>query len=261
MLFRHVKPTFFRNSCAGEDKCVAAQVCQEVPFAGWYGIGKEWEDVSQSSPWGMRGGFGFAVMGGRLAVFGGEDSAGTLHNDVFVTRDGMSWTSLHTTSAWKARTNFLHFVHEEYLYVMSGRGCDDYCNDIYRAPAPSVGNFQLSFERVGDLPRPGRERGLAVSFQGRIYDIGGCSASGCFVDIIMLEPTVSGQWHSVSVVEPTCEIPKGCIWTIDFVGQWPNTLEYRLVGAAHTDSIYIFGGRVSTSVLRLTPSSSGAGDN
>ena len=229
-----------------------------MPTSGWYGVGSEWEDLAQfeATPWGTRSGYGFAVAGGRFAVFGGEDSEG-LKNDVFVSSDGAAWARLHITSAWQARANFLHVVVGDALYVFSGRGCGGFCNDVFRASVPSVGSFQLLFQKVGELPRPGRQRGLAVPLQGRIYDIGGCSGSGCFVDIIMLDPD-SGRWYAVSVEG---EKP-GLVarwWTADIVGKWPNIQEYRLVGTAHSDSIYIFGGLVNTKALRLTPSSFGAG--
>jgi hypothetical protein len=256
---RHSRAHQACGRCAGEGGRSAAAPplqCQDVPFAGWYGIGRRWEDLAPShpfgTPWGMRSGHGFAVVGGRLAVFGGEDSAG-LKNDVFVSGDGASWMRLHSTSEWQPRTNFLHAVLNETLYVFSGRGCGasatSFCDDVYRASVPSAGSFQLRFEKVGNLGRPGRQLGLAVPLQGRIYDIGGCSGSGCFVDIYALEPD-SGSWQAVQVEEG-----QSVWWTADIVGRWPDTQAYRLVGAAHSDSIFVFGGQVSTYALRLTPSS------
>ena len=238
-----------------------AETCQDVPFDGWYGVGRNWQDLGQI-PWGARGGFGFAAIGGRLAVFGGEDSTGKLKNDVFFSSNGVAWTE-DRSQLWAPRSNFLHVTHNDYLYILSGRGCktsnDDYCRDVWRAlvPAPTA-PFALQFENVGLLPRAGRERGLALSFKGRLYDIGGCSSSGCFVDVTMLDS--NGVWHTVAIREPTCsEENRVCFWSINFIGRWPSTSEYRLVGVAHEDSIWIFGGVRNTNVLRLTPSNEGAG--
>lgn len=214
------------------------------------------QEDAWNTPWGARGGFGFAVIGERLAVFGGQDSEGRLKNDVFMSSDAHSWIPLHTESAWSPRTRFQHVVHDNFIYVMSGKGCEQYCSDIYRAPAPSPDDiFQLNFEHVGSMAHSGRERGLALSFRGRIYDIGGCSDSGCFVDINMLDGTT---WRGVQVIEPRCNRDDGpCFWTLNYVGAWPNTEEYRLVGAAHEDSIYIFGGDIICTVLQLQTTRTG----
>jgi hypothetical protein len=144
-------------------------------------------------------------------------------------------------------------VHKNYLYVFSGRGCEaGFCSDVYRAQF-SVGG-QLNFAYVGDLPRPGREAGLALSFQGRLYDIGGRSNSGLFADIIMLDE--NDIWRAIEISEPTCNERTGnCFWNTDNVGAWPNhqnnAIEYRVVGTSHLEAIYIFGGKVSTNILQL----------
>jgi len=237
----------------------------EPQASGWYGIGRNWEDMNAlvGAPWGTRTGFGFAVIGGRLALFGGEESEG-LQNDVFVSTDASAWTRLHSKSEWSPRTNFQHVMHDNAIYVMSGRGCATercesgacYCNDIWRAPTPAANAiYQLNFEKVGLMAHSGRERGLALSFEGRIYDIGGCSQSGCFVDIRVLDGEI---WRAVDVNEPECQREdRRCFWTDQYVGAWPATDEYRLVGAAHEDALYIFGGNIICTVLQLRPSSAG----
>jgi hypothetical protein len=255
-LWTHIQAS---TSAASPSQC-------EAQTSGWYGIGRQWEDMqgtqgdAWSTPWGARAGFGVAVIGGRLAVFGGQDSQAHLKNDVFVSTDARTWTPLHTESAWSPRTKFQNVVHDNFLYVMSGRGCEEtgtgYCDDIYRAPAPGQDDaiYQLNFEFVGIMAHSGRERGLALSFQGRIYDIGGCSGSGCFTEINMLDGKI---WRRVEVVESTCNREGGCFWTENYVGAWPNTQEYRLVGTAHQNAIYIFGGDIICTVLKLQPTSTG----
>jgi hypothetical protein len=249
-----------------------AQTCQTVRFAGWYGIGNSWEQMfttSSATAWHARTGFGFAAIGGRLAVFGGEDISGTtLYNDVHSSFDGRNWVPHSSPSAWSPRANFLHLVHNGYIYLWSGRGCRGYCKDIFRAPVPAEGAV-LNFERLGDLPRGGRMNGLAVSLQGRLYDIGGQDNSGSFTDIFMhREGDDWNTWHQVTVSEADCAQPANCApdckcyWTENYIGGWPNNYEYRVVGTAHSDAIYIFGGKTrdpdgNTKVLKLTCSDVG----
>jgi hypothetical protein len=265
------------TSCAGESGQIATETCQSVDFGGWYGIGREWQTVmddwapDNERAWGRRGGFGFAVLGGRLLVFGGETRT-EKKNDVFMSSNGESWLELASTSRWGPRTNFPHVLHTvggiEYLYVLSGRGCDGcgantcYCNDVWRAPTPATGShFEVEFAYVGKTAtQMGRERGLALSFEGRLYDIGGRDTSSQFLDIHVLIDNDTGKvevteqaWVKVEVTEPTCTDEDGiCAWTLANVAYWPGGHdEYRIVGTTYMDAIYLFGGKVSTSVLQL----------
>ncbi len=116
--------------------------------------------------------------------------------------------------------------------------------------------------------------GLAVSLQGRLYDIGGQDNSGSFTDIYMhREGDDWNTWHQVTVSEADCaqtaKCAPGCkcYWTERYIGGWPiggtNNYEYRVVGTAHLDAIYIFGGKTrdpdgsNTKVLKLTCSDVG----
>ena len=258
----------------------AAETCPNVQThrGDWYGVGREWETLldwnepvgdAREPAWGQRSGFGWGVLGGKLYVLGGEMSSEHQNgskNDVWSSSNGGSWTLLHPTAvqrdgsaAWEPRTRFLHTVHEvggvHYLYVFSGVGCGGYCNDVWRAPAPAPDSQDLVFEKMGDTAtKRGRERGLALSFSGRLYDIGGVNPA-VFIDIHMSEDG-GRTWQEVEIVEPACTAENGvCSWTDDIVGAWP-TSEYRIVGTGHLDAIYIFGGRSSSpgdgvSVLRL----------
>ena len=253
----------------------AAETCPNgrTHRGDWYGVGREWETLldwnepvgdAPEPAWGQRSGFGWGVLGGKIYVMGGEMRS--LKNDVWSSSNGTSWDLLHPTAvqrdgsaAWEPRTRFLHTVHEvggvHYLYVFSGVGCGGYCNDVWRAPAPAPDSQKLEFEKMGDTAtKRGRERGLALSFSGRLYDIGGVNPA-VFIDIHMSEDG-GRTWQEVEIVEPACTAENGvCSWTDDIVGAWP-TSEYRIVGTGHLDAIYIFGGRSSSpgdgvSVLRL----------
>lgn len=82
--------------------------------------GTVWEEVTGSAPWGPRRGFGYAVMNGRIWIFGGFDSYDRPYNDTWCSVDGSVWELVAASAPWSARGTFFGGTFAGRLWVMGG---------------------------------------------------------------------------------------------------------------------------------------------
>lgn len=87
--------------------------------------GDHWEQVSPAADWCPRVSMAHTVFQDKMWVLGGtedfyQDVDGNLHNDVWVSSDGIHWECLLEQAPWPARAHHQAVVFQDKLYVLGG---------------------------------------------------------------------------------------------------------------------------------------------
>ena len=143
--------------------------------------GSTWTRAIEHAAWSPRFAFGAAAYKGKLWAMGGG-SGGAPLNDVYSSPDGINWTEATASAQWSGRTYFATVVHDNLLWVLGGAsapgGVFTLMNDVWysadgatwtRAPA--------------NADWPGRTRLKVVSFDGKIWVVGGYDGDTRYRDV------------------------------------------------------------------------------
>jgi hypothetical protein len=194
----------------------------------WYSSdnGVTWTNATANLPSGAAFGFRFdhelTVFNGELWVTGGYDGR-TYFGDAWHSSDGVTWTQA-ASGAFTARSNHAAVVNGGRLYVIGG----------YSTAAGRFGDVWSTADGVtwqqdvALAPFPQREMTTAVSYEGRIWLIGG-NVGG--------SSTVSNDvWSSAD----------GVNWIqISAVGNFTKPFRYGGVGLVFDNRMWYLGGRNS----------------
>lgn len=138
--------------------------------------GVNWRLETDHAPWGKRRGFGYAVMNGKLWLFGGVDSANNPLNDVWSSTDGITWALETEHAPWDARFAFHATVFKGRYYILGGQADSAGfrpLNDVWSTADGTTWTLETEYAawegRVGENP---------VVIAGRMYLIGGYSGNG-----------------------------------------------------------------------------------
>ena len=184
------------------------------PFAGilWNDVwesrdlGASWNRLG-TAPWAPRGYFQAVTRGGAMYVMGGQNlGAGGVppsefFNDVWTSRDGVSWKLLTEHAPWQARAGLSAIEFKGWIYVLGGSNGDDVAiggsgralfNDVWRS------RDGKSWQLVTDAaPWPARAGAAVVNKDGYLYLLGGENGFLCTVGPAGLQcPYFNDVWRS-----------------------------------------------------------------
>ncbi len=89
----------------------------------WYSSdGKNWKQATDNAGWSPRAYHQAAVLNDRIYVFGGGNYLPkySATNDVWCTEDGVSWTKVTDSAAWRPRLWFSSVVYRDRMWVLGG---------------------------------------------------------------------------------------------------------------------------------------------
>ena len=179
--------------------------------------GNTWEDLSDNTAeiWAPRAYFQAVTKGKYMYVLGGQDSktnclsafgpcflSSTFFNDVWRSKDGVTWQEMTSDAKWEARAGLSAVTHRGWLYVMGGSVNDDsaitpvgparvYFNDVYRSRDGR--NWQKVTSNAGWEPRAGS---VVVSRGKYMYLLGGEDGFVCNDDTARCPPYYNDVWRS-----------------------------------------------------------------
>ena len=151
--------------------------------------GKTWTKVSANAGWAPRAYFAAVTKGRYMYVLGGQDfripsppgfEGSQFFNDVWRSRDGVTWTQMTAAAPWEGRAGLSAAVLDGALYVFAGSVNDDsavvggppvreYFNDVWR----SRDNGRTWTKVTGNAPWSKRAGAATVVKGGHIYLLGG----------------------------------------------------------------------------------------
>jgi hypothetical protein len=166
--------------------------------------GRSWERVVENAPWQGRAGLSAIVFKGWMYVLGGgngDDVAigGTgrvLFNDVWRSRDGVSWEQVIDEAPWAARAGAALVEKDGYLYLLGGEDgflCEfdmgalqcPYFNDVWRSNDGA--EWELVTAAADWSPRPGHQcqvlQDSIVCFGGFGFPVGNPSVPAHPADV------------------------------------------------------------------------------
>jgi hypothetical protein len=170
-------------------------------------LGVTWNSLG-TAPWAPRAYFQAVTKGDAMFVLGGQDLGGAppapptqFFNDVWTSRDGVSWQLLTEHAPWQARAGLSAIVFKGWIYVMAGSNGDDVAiggsgrvllNDVWRS------RDGQSWELVtGAAPWPARAGAAVVEKNGYLYLLGGEDGFLCTVGPAGLQcPYFNDVWRS-----------------------------------------------------------------
>ena len=116
----------------------------------------KWVLLVENAPWEKRRSFGYGSLGEYIYLWGGiSDETNELFNDVWRTKDGISWEKILENAAWSGRmiNNYIA-VFDDRIWIMGGGGSVESIlplNDLWSSKDGI--NWKLEIE---DLPFKGR---------------------------------------------------------------------------------------------------------
>jgi hypothetical protein len=166
--------------------------------------GRSWERLVENAPWQGRAGLSAIVFKGWMYVLGGgngDDVAigGTgrvLFNDVWRSRDGVSWEQVIDEAPWAARAGAALVEKDGYLYLLGGEDgflCEfdmgalqcPYFNDVWRSNDGA--EWELVTAAADWSPRPGHQcqvlQDSIVCFGGFGFPVGNPSVPAHPADV------------------------------------------------------------------------------
>ncbi|MGI9272723.1 MAG: hypothetical protein ACR2QT_13165 [Woeseiaceae bacterium] len=192
--------------------------------------GKDWSRISNGNgaPWAARAYFQAVTKGPYMYVIGGQDSAAfpnpdptcggmlppgvpcpewilgsEFFNDVWRSRDGVSWEQMTNDADWSERAGLSAVTHRGWIYVMGGSVNDDtaiigpggppriYYNDVYRTRDGR--HWQKMTEEAPWAPRAGA---VVVSRGAYMYMLGGEDGFVCNPFTPRCPPYFNDVWKS-----------------------------------------------------------------
>ena len=135
-----------------------------------------WQRVAAALPWGDRYGAVPAYFRGELWAIGGEES-GVKRNDVYHSRDGVTWkksaTPPFSARRWHSATMF-----RDRLWVMGGGSASGNLNDVWSTADGEQWRLETSH-----APWAARGRHAAVVWRDRLCIVGGGEFTGAHTDV------------------------------------------------------------------------------
>ena len=126
----------------------------------------------------VRGGFGTAVLNGKLWVVGGQGASSRL-NDVWSSPDGVTWTQELANAPWTARNSHTLTAFNGKLWLMGGyAGASGYRNDIWS----SADGITWTRE-IASAVWPPRSGHRVVEHGNKLWLMGGIGSSGGLSDV------------------------------------------------------------------------------
>ena len=185
--------------------------------------GKIWAKMANAD-WPVRSNHQAVVYQGRMYVLGGYDGTDLL-NDMWSSADGKNWTpDDNPAPTWDARIRFQAVSHNGRLYVLgggTGNNGNTLKNDVW-----SWAEGESWTEVTGGAAWPARRSHQAVSHNGRLYVLGGGSASA--------STKSDDVWSSVD----------GANWSFEGNAAWSARIQHQAV--SHNGRIYVLGGTDGT---------------
>jgi hypothetical protein len=174
--------------------------------------------------WTPRNLHGMVVFKDYLYVLGGIDSGTKALNDVYRSKDGLTWELLTDHAPWGPRAAFGCVVHKGSLYIYGGNGNEHHWHDVWST------TDGLSWKQV-TAGAPWAERGMftALSFENKIWVIGG----GIYDDkyLFNIKNNYNDVWSS----------PDGETWTLE-IAEAPFTPRRFQSGVIYDNHIFMIAG-------------------
>ena len=163
----------------------------------------------------VRGGFGTAVLNGKLWVVGGQGASSRL-NDVWSSPDGVTWTQELANAPWTARNSHTLTAFNGKLWLMGGRANSGYLNEIWSSPDGITWTQETA--SASWLPRSGHQ---VIQHDGKLWLMGGVRSGGGFQDV----------WNSTD----------GINWTlVTDTAAWSNRNGFG--AASFNNKLWVMGG-------------------
>ena len=170
-------------------------------------LGASWDRLG-TAPWAPRAYFQAVTKGGAMFVMGGQNLGAPppappsqFFNDVWTSRDGVSWQLLAEHAPWQARAGLSAIVFKGWIYVLGGSNGDDVAiggtgrevlDDVWRSRDGK--SWQLV---TADAPWPARAGAAVVEKNGYLYVLGGEDGFLCTVGPAGLQcPYFNDVWRS-----------------------------------------------------------------
>lgn len=138
--------------------------------------GRTWTRATAQPEWPARGGGALLAFEGRLWLLGGAQSLRSegsrqALNDVWFSKDGITWTKALQNAPWQPRAFHNALVHDGQLWMLGGGhwGNDPrFLNDVWRS------RDGIAWERRTTAAEwQGRLWAASTSFRGRMWTMGG----------------------------------------------------------------------------------------
>lgn len=238
--------------------------------------GGEWTLVADA-PWEGRHNGGYAVLGGRMWIVGGDQIRGHAQNDVWSSANGTDWTLVTADVPWRDRMGHHVVAFADRLWLLGGEqvmsdGTSVMLNDVYSSTDGA--DWRLV---TPNAPWSGRSLvlGRAV-FRGRIWMMGGGSYSRRqfmndvwstpdgleWTRVTEQAPWSARQFHSVAVYHDKLWVVAGIdrdnvaglndVWYSDDGVEWtqlrdtPWEPRHAASVVAHDDQIWMAAGGANT---------------
>ncbi|HEY3356437.1 MAG TPA: hypothetical protein VGQ83_24515 [Polyangia bacterium] len=143
------------------------------------------------------------VHNGYVYIIGGQNSSGTLLNDIRfapISADGTLGTWGSATASWSGRSSFGAAVYNGYLYIVGGLTASGRVNEVWVAPLVSGAPGAWSGPNTPSPAWPGRAEHTVAAHAGYLYVMGGTSTGTDYLRDLYYAPLtgangVPGTWY------------------------------------------------------------------